>query len=114
MEEVVIYTSATCGYCQKAKAFLNENGVPYTEMHVDTDSLALKAYNTLGVQGVPVIVYGKEKIIGFDRERLEALFGKLIIECPECRKKLRLPKNKGVLEVNCPQCSAVFRVNTTR
>lgn len=114
MTEVIIYTSATCGYCHKAKAFLKENGVVFTEMHVDSDNQALKQYNELGVQGVPVILYGSEKIIGFDRERLEILFGKMIVECPECRKKLRLPKNKGLLEVNCPECSKIFRVNTAQ
>jgi len=64
--------------------------------------------------GVPVIVVGTEVIRGFDKARLETLFGKLIIECPTCRQKLRLPRNKGILKVTCKTCQAIFKVNSDR
>jgi glutaredoxin len=114
MSEVIIYTSPTCGYCTIAKKFLNENGVSYIEKDVTFDSSASGELEKLGARGVPVITYGTEVIMGFDKQKLEALFGKLIIECPECRSKLRLPKNKGTLEVTCKSCGELFRVNSNR
>jgi LSD1 subclass zinc finger protein len=114
MNQVTVYTSATCSYCQQAKAFLNENGVQYTERDVSVDRGAQKALEDMGAMGVPVIVVGTEIIRGFDKGRLEALFGKLIVECPECRQKLRLPRNKGTLKVTCKMCQAAFKVNSNR
>lgn len=114
MNPVTVYTSPTCGYCKQAKAFLAENGVPYIERDVSVDKGAQKALEELGAMGVPVIVVGTEIIRGFDKGRLETLFGKLIIECPECRQKLRLPRGKGTLKVTCKSCQATFKVNSNR
>jgi len=37
MSEVVIYTSATCGYCIRAKQLLDSKSVSYQEISVDDD-----------------------------------------------------------------------------
>lgn len=34
---VVMYSSAWCGYCQRAKHLLERKGVPYTDIPVDGD-----------------------------------------------------------------------------
>lgn len=39
------------------------------------------------------------------RDRKTHVFPK----CPSCKKRLRLPRRKGMLEVNCPVCGNVFR-----
>lgn len=36
----------------------------------------------------------------------------LLIRCPQCKKVLRLPKNKGMLEVSCPACRNSFNKKT--
>lgn len=41
-------------------------------------------------------------------ERKTAVF----IRCPRCKKTLRLPKNKGMLEISCPVCSISFSKRT--
>lgn len=114
MENVTIYTSPTCGYCHQAKAFLKENGVPFIEKDVSKDREAQMELQNMGAMGVPVIVIGKEVMMGFDKPRLDALFGKLVIECPKCRQKLRLPRNKGKLKVTCKNCQEIFMVNSNR
>ena len=114
MKTVTVYSSATCGYCHQVKAFLKENGVSYTEKNVDTDATAQKEMMAMKAQGVPVIKVDDEIIMGFNRPRLEALFGKLIAECPQCRTKVRLPRNKGTLQVTCPNCKHVFRVDSSK
>ncbi|MSO85701.1 MAG: glutaredoxin 3 [Rhodospirillales bacterium] len=37
MAEVEIYTTALCGYCQRAKALLARKGVAYAEYAVDAE-----------------------------------------------------------------------------
>jgi glutaredoxin 3 len=114
MQKVIIYTSDTCGYCHKAKAFLKANGVPFIEKKVDLDPVAQQEMAQMKAQGVPVIKIDDEIMMGFNEPRLEALFGKKIVECPECRTKMRLPKNKGVLQATCPNCQTKFKVDSNR
>jgi glutaredoxin 3 len=37
MAEVEIYTTTVCPYCVRAKSLLDQKGVSYTEIKVDTD-----------------------------------------------------------------------------
>jgi glutaredoxin len=76
---VVIYTTAWCGFCKKAKAFLKQHKVAFVERDVEKDAganeeLAQKAARA-GVRpgGVPVIDVRGELVIGFDQARLERL-----------------------------------------
>jgi glutaredoxin 3 len=114
MSEVIIYTTPTCGYCNLAKQFFHSNGVAFTEKDVSTDINAQKEMQKYGARGVPLIIVGTEVIRGFDKSRLEELFGKLIIECPKCRSKLRLPRDKGILEVKCTKCQTTFQVDSNK
>lgn len=36
----------------------------------------------------------------------------VIVTCPKCNQKLRLPKNKGNIIVTCKRCSSEFRMRT--
>lgn len=114
MPNVLIYSSETCGYCHKAKEFFKKNGVVYTQKDVNTDPTAQSELANMGAKGVPVIIVDKEVIMGFDEKRLEELLGKLIIECPKCRKKMKLPRNKGILKVTCPSCNEVFKADSNK
>lgn len=31
-----------------------------------------------------------------------------IYRCPSCRQKIRVPRNKGKIEIRCPKCGATF------
>jgi mycoredoxin len=37
---VTLYSAPWCGYCHIAKRFLDEQGVPYTEINIDEDEAA--------------------------------------------------------------------------
>jgi glutaredoxin-like YruB-family protein len=72
--KVVIYSTPTCGYCQQAKRYLHEKGVPFSERDVSIDQAAAKEMVDLtGQMGVPVIAIDGEVVIGFDRGRLDTL-----------------------------------------
>ena len=75
---ITMYSASWCGYCKKARAFLNEQGIPFEEKDVEktpgaSAELAAKAAQA-GVQtggGVPVFVVGDHNIIqGFDPDAL--------------------------------------------
>jgi glutaredoxin 3 len=74
VSEVILYTTANCGYCVAAKNFLKSRGASYNEVRVDTDPVARsqmmeKARRT----SVPQIfingthVGGYEELVALDR-----------------------------------------------
>ncbi len=76
MQQVTVYSTKNCPYCRMTKAFLDKNNVPYTNIDVGEDAEAAKKMVALsGQRGVPVITVNDEVIVGFDSQRLNALFG---------------------------------------
>jgi len=74
LDTVTIYTTSTCPWCTRAKAFLRQKGVPFQERNLEHDRAAAdEVVKRSGQMGVPVIVAGDEVIVGFDRARLERL-----------------------------------------
>jgi len=71
--EVVIYTTEWCGYCKKAKAFMDSKGVRYREVDVETSQDGRQEFAKLGGRGVPVILVGDQRMDGYDQGRLEAM-----------------------------------------
>ncbi len=69
---VVIYTTPTCGYCHKAKAWFREKKIPYTEYNVASDQRrAEEMVHKSGQMGVPVIDVHGRIIIGFNQPEIE-------------------------------------------
>jgi glutaredoxin 3 len=60
-------------FCNRAKEFLSQKGVPFTEWDVSTDEKALAELERLGYRTTPVIVIDGELVVGFDQTRLEEL-----------------------------------------
>ncbi len=48
----------------------------------------------------------------FAKERSKQRKTHKFVKCKQCKKVLRLPKNKGKLNVSCPHCKNQFVVNT--
>ncbi|MCI9145740.1 MAG: hypothetical protein HFJ97_05195 [Eubacterium sp.] len=53
----------------------------------------------------------RQKFI-FAKERNKQKKTHKFVKCKQCKKILRLPKNKGKLNVSCPHCKNQFVVNT--
>ena len=74
MKEVTIYSTATCHYCQLAKAYFKEHNVPYTEYNVGEDTEKRKEMVELtGQLGVPVIRVGDTVLVGFQEKMVADL-----------------------------------------
>ncbi len=74
MEDVTVYTTPTCPWCNKVKTYLNEKGINFEEKNVADDYQAAQAMIDLtGQRAVPVIQKGGQYVVGFDPERLESM-----------------------------------------
>ncbi len=76
MKEVTIYSTPTCQFCNMAKAYLNENNIPFTDYNVaENVEKRMEMVELTGQMGVPVIKIGDEVIIGFNQPRIAELLG---------------------------------------
>jgi glutaredoxin 3 len=64
---VVIYSSGTCPYCERAKLLFKKKNIPYTEIRVDQDSEKRKEMQEKSQrQTVPQIFINDHHIGGCD------------------------------------------------
>jgi glutaredoxin-like YruB-family protein len=74
MEQVMVYTTESCPWCRKAKAYLEERGVPFQEVNLETDQEAARRIVELtGQRSVPVLARGERYVVGFDPARIDNL-----------------------------------------
>ena len=70
---VVVYTGNDCFWCDKAKQYLRQRGVPYEERNVEeNEAYGPYVVELTGQRHVPVIVVGSRVIVGFRKPELEA------------------------------------------
>lgn len=64
---VVIYTTGSCGYCARARGLLEQKGVAFEEIRVDSDpDRREEMINRSGRRSVPQIFIGDHPIGGCD------------------------------------------------
>ncbi len=58
-ERIVMYATAWCGDCRRAKRMFNALGVPYTEIDIDREPAAAETVMRLnsGNRSVPTIIF---------------------------------------------------------
>ncbi len=73
-KKVVIYSTPACPYCKRAKDYLSQKGIPYTDINVAQDKEKVKEMiQKSGQMGVPVIMVDSEIIVGFNQAQLDKL-----------------------------------------
>jgi glutaredoxin-like YruB-family protein len=76
MKKVTVYTTPTCGWCHRVKAYLTEKGVSFEEKDVSRDrEAAMEMIQKTNQMGVPVLDIGGAMIVGFDKERINYFLG---------------------------------------
>lgn len=68
---VEIFLTDWCGYCKKAKRYMDDRGIRYQAYDIEKDSAAQRRYQELGGNGVPLILIGSQRMSGFSAEALE-------------------------------------------
>lgn len=72
MPKVTVYTTPTCVWCGKAKEFLKENNIQYSEVNVAADQQAAEfMIEKSGQMGVPVIQVDDQFIVGYDKNAMK-------------------------------------------
>jgi len=70
MKPITMYTTAWCGFCTRAKAFLDAKGLAYREVWVDDDpGFRARLYDLTGGWTVPQILIGDDPIGGYSELR---------------------------------------------
>jgi glutaredoxin 3 len=81
--QVTVYTGDNCHWCERAKQYLTQRGVPFTEQNVENDeALQMEVMNLSAQRHVPVITVGSRTIVGFQRRELEAELDALLAPGP--------------------------------
>ncbi len=71
---VKVYSTPTCPWCKKAKAYLQEKGIEFESIDVSSDEKAQKEMiEKSGQMGVPVLDIGGKIVIGFDKEKIDEI-----------------------------------------
>lgn len=63
---VLLYGTQRCGVCKVARNWLRKRGVSFSDYDIDRSVQAQKEYLQMGVSGVPVIVVGRQRMLGFN------------------------------------------------
>jgi glutaredoxin-like YruB-family protein len=70
---VVMYSTAWCGVCKRARKYFQETGVSFVEYDVDENASARAEYLRLNPRrSVPTIKVGDEVIVGFSAQAVNA------------------------------------------
>lgn len=70
---VKMLATAWCGYCAKARAYMNSRGIPFEELDVEKSAQGKQEYRALKGRGVPIILVGDQRMNGYDQARLEGM-----------------------------------------
>jgi len=75
-KRVTVYSTPSCSWCNTLKNHLNINGIKYTDVDVSKDQKAAEAMvRKSGQQGVPQTDINGQIIVGFDKNKINALLG---------------------------------------
>ena len=71
---VVLYTTAWCGYCKRARNYLNSRRIAFVERDIEKDASANRAHKLAGGTGVPLLVRDGDTLSGFSAAGYDRFF----------------------------------------
>lgn len=73
---VVVFSTPTCPWCSRLKAYLKEHKIAFRDVDVSRDTAAaLEMVRRSGQMGVPQAWIDGQVVVGFDRARVDTLLG---------------------------------------
>ncbi|MCY4044374.1 MAG: glutaredoxin family protein [Cellvibrionales bacterium] len=73
-DKVIMYSTAWCGYCKKARKYFSDNNIPFVEYDIEKNPRARREYDKIGGKGVPVIVYQNKHMNGFSEANFNRFY----------------------------------------
>lgn len=67
-DDIHMIASATCAYCAAARAWFDENHVPFSACEIEHDAACAAAYDALLAPGTPVMLVRGRRLVGFSVE----------------------------------------------
>lgn len=64
--DITMYTTSTCPYCAKARAWFSQHAIPWRECNVDTHATCMAMYEAQGAPGVPLMHVRGRWHLGFE------------------------------------------------
>jgi len=75
-KKVIVYSAEWCPWCHKAMDFLKANKIEFEMRDVGVNQkYAAEVQQVSGQTGIPVIIIGKEVIIGFNQPAMKKALG---------------------------------------
>jgi glutaredoxin len=72
----VLFSAAWCGYCRRAKAYLQQHGIAFQEHDIDTEAGMQAFIEAGGGRGVPLLIVNGGATRGFSEGSYDRLFAK--------------------------------------
>ncbi|MBE3560839.1 MAG: glutathione S-transferase N-terminal domain-containing protein [Ktedonobacteraceae bacterium] len=73
---VTVFSTPTCPWCARLKAYLRQHNIPFKDVDVSRDrQAAQEMVRRSGQMGVPQAWIDGQVVVGFDRKRVDALLG---------------------------------------
>lgn len=73
---VTIFSTPTCPWCARLKAYLRQHNIPFNDVDVSRDTKAAQdMVRRSGQMGVPQAWIDGQVVVGFDRRRVDMLLG---------------------------------------
>ncbi|MFP4642236.1 MAG: glutaredoxin family protein [Dehalococcoidia bacterium] len=72
---IIIFTGATCPWCNKVKDYLKGKGFRFREVNVEKDRDGARELERRHIMGVPVVLIGSQTVVGFDKAKIDKLLG---------------------------------------
>lgn len=70
-DTVVMLSASWCGYCRRARAWMQSEGIAHCEYDVETTTEGRRQFAALPVKVVPVIRVRDDTLFGFNRTEIE-------------------------------------------
>ena len=68
--DIQMVSSLSCGYCERARHWLTQQQVPFTECFVEREATCAARYQAWGAAGTPSVWVRGELQLGFDAQRV--------------------------------------------
>lgn len=72
-KSIVLLTTSWCPYCRIMRESLQQSGVPFRELDVETSEEGRRAFRASGASGIPVTLIGQRYISGGVGKQLQAI-----------------------------------------
>jgi glutaredoxin len=72
--KLVMYSTAWCGYCKKARDYFNSNNIAFDEYDIENTNKGKRDYKKLGGSGVPIILMGNKRMNGFSVNKFKRFY----------------------------------------